>query len=145
MLGRHAWRRAALLALGDAGVLVGFAAIGRSSHAAAGGVAALGATLLTALPFVIAWFAVAPCAGAYRPAVHRPAVAARATLIAVLGAVPLGLLIRAIALQRAIPLSFALVSLATIAAMLLCWRVGAALIASRVLSRAGASAADGAG
>jgi hypothetical protein len=144
MPGRHVWHGVALLALGDAGMLVGFAAIGRNSHGAAGGLAALGATLLTALPFLVAWFAVAPLVGAYRPAVHRPAAAVRATLTAVLGAVPLGLLIRAIMLQRAIPLSFALVSLAAIAAMLLCWRVGAALIASRVLSRAGSSAADSA-
>ena len=142
MPGQRPWRLIALLALGDACTLIGFAAIGRTSHGATGDLAALGAALQTAMPFVIAWFVVAPFVGMYHPVVPRPAAAARATLIAVLGAVPLGLLIRAIMLQRMIPLSFALVSLATIAAMLVCWRVSVALVAARMLRRAGTSMDD---
>src|SRR2546421_8805836 len=59
-------RRIATLVVGDALTFLIFAAIGRSSHGEATGLAAIPQIALTAAPFAAAWFIVAPFAGAYR-------------------------------------------------------------------------------
>ena len=50
-----------VLAAGDAAAIVVFAGIGRMNHASDDG-----SVLLTALPFLVSWFLVAPLLGAYR-------------------------------------------------------------------------------
>src|SRR6266851_5675602 len=59
-------RRIATLIGSDALAFLIFAAIGRSSHGEATGLAAIPQIALTAAPFAAAWFIVAPFAGAYR-------------------------------------------------------------------------------
>jgi len=53
-------RRIATLIVGDALAFLVFAAIGRSSHGEATGLAAIPQIALTAAPFAAAWFIVAP-------------------------------------------------------------------------------------
>jgi hypothetical protein len=133
--GLSAWsgvQRTAALAGGDALVFLLFAAIGRSSHGAAAGLDALLQVAGTAAPFAAGWLVAAPLVGAYRPAVIaalRPMLAR--TALAWLAAWPVGLGLRALLLQRGIPISFALVTLATVLLLLLAWRSLFVLAASR--------------
>lgn len=134
----------AALVAGDLLAFLVFAAIGRRSHGAAAGLDALLAVAWTAAPFMLGWFAVAPFSGALRWGLPAPAKVApsRGALVAALTrrtaltwllALPLGLLLRAIFLQRGIPLSFAIVTFATNLVILCGWRaVFAWLIAPRL-------------
>jgi hypothetical protein len=111
------------LALGDAVTFVLFASIGRASHAEAAGLAAIPATLETAAPFLIGWFAVAPWFGSYNNRVaNRPVAMIGRTALTWLIAWPIGLGLRALIRQASIPISFALVTFATVLVMLLIWR-----------------------
>lgn len=125
-------RRTAALVAGDALAFILFSAIGRTSHGEAAGLAALLQVAGTAAPFLAGWFLAAPLLGAYRPALlagPRPMLAR--TALAWLAAWPLGLGLRALLLQRGIPLSFALVTFATVLVILSIWRGLFALGASR--------------
>ncbi len=62
------WRLAGLV-VGDACVFLIFAAVGRSSHHEASGLAAFGLVVQTAVPFALGWFIVAPFLGVYRESV----------------------------------------------------------------------------
>ena len=73
-------RRIATLVIGDALAFLVFAAIGRSSHGEATGLAAIPQIALTAAPFAAAWFIVAPFAGAYRRELGAAKVATRAAV-----------------------------------------------------------------
>lgn len=118
-----ATRRTALLVLGDLAAFLLFSAIGRSSHGEAAGLSAILGVAGTAAPFMLGWFATAPFSGAYRgDAMARPTVMLRRTALAWLLAWPVGLVLRALLLQRGIPISFALVTLMTNMLILLTWR-----------------------
>ncbi|MFO7168593.1 MAG: DUF3054 domain-containing protein [Chloroflexota bacterium] len=125
------WRRAAALAAGDTAALLVFAAIGRSSHGEAAGLDAALQVAGTAAPFIAGWFLVAPALGAYGRATAgvRPMLAR--TAICWLAAWPVSLLLRALALQRGIPLSFALVTFVTVLFILGVWRGLFAWLAAR--------------
>jgi hypothetical protein len=126
------WRQLALLVAGDTLAFLVFATLGRRSHGQEAGLEALLATLGTAAPFVLGWLLVAPFVGAYRSTLWgRPAPMARRTALAWLGAWPLGLVLRALIVQRPIPLSFALVVGITNTLLLLGWRVVLALLTRR--------------
>lgn len=61
--------RTTILIVGDACVFVIFATVGRASHHEAAGLNALLQIVLTAAPFALGWFIVAPFLGAYRESV----------------------------------------------------------------------------
>jgi hypothetical protein len=113
-----------LLAVGDFLCFMIFAAIGRRSHGEAAGLTALLSIFLTALPFIVAWFLVAPLVGAFkRDVVADPRKMALRTIIAWLIAWPIGLLFRGIFVDHAVPpLTFALIVLVFNAAILEVWR-----------------------
>lgn len=111
------------LIVGDTVVFLLFAWLGRSSHAEAAGLDAAGETVATAAPFILGWFLVAPWFGAFRAkTLEQPGRILARTGLAWLVAGPVGLLLRALFLQRGIPPSFALVTLAVNAVLLLGWR-----------------------
>lgn len=113
-----------LLAAGDFLCFMIFAAIGRRSHGEAAGLTALLQIFLTALPFLAAWFLVAPLVGAFKSdVVAAPRKMALRTLIAWLIAWPIGLLLRGIFVDHAVPpLTFAVIVLVFNAAILQVWR-----------------------
>lgn len=114
-----------LLALlgGDMVMFLVFAALGRSSHGMASGLAAALQVAETAAPFALGWLVTAPFVGAYRPTiVAEPRSMLQRTAGAWLIAWQLGLVLRALIRQSGIPLSFALVTLATNMVILVIWR-----------------------
>ncbi|GAP62357.1 hypothetical protein ARMA_0780 [Ardenticatena maritima] len=113
----HRWS----VMMGDAITLLLFAALGRASHAEA---LTIPDIIDTASPFLVGWFVMAPFLGAYRPmAFDTPRHTIRATFLAWAGGIPLGLLLRAWLFKRNVPLSFAIVTLATTLVMLMTWRL----------------------
>ena len=117
-----AYPRVAALAAGDTAGLLLFAAIGRASHSEAAGLEALAQVAGTAAPFVAGWFLTAPVLGAYGAKTETLRGMLVRTALCWLVAWPIGLILRALALQRAIPLSFALVTLVTVLVILVLWR-----------------------
>ncbi|GBF94799.1 hypothetical protein Rsub_07971 [Raphidocelis subcapitata] len=117
------WGRVALLAGGDAAVLLAFAAVGRANHGEP-----LAGALETAAPFLIGWFAAAPFLGGYgrdaRGGAAGPAAAAAAKCWAV-GA-PLGLAVRGLSKGYMPPTPFIIVSLVATAVLMVGWRTGLA-------------------
>ncbi len=91
-----------------------FAALGRREHAESD---ALGETVRVALPFLVGWVV-----GAFATRLHRrplhPAAAARAWAVAL----PMGFVLRS-AFGRGLELSFMIVALGVLAALLLSWRL----------------------
>lgn len=122
----------AMLGAGDALAFLIFSAIGRSSHGEAAGFDAIAQVAITAAPFLAAWLVVSPLAGAFKPeTIGAPRAMLGRTALAWLLAWPLGLGLRALLLQRGIPISFALVTFATVLAILLIWRGLFAMAVSR--------------
>lgn len=103
------------VALGiDLLLLVGFAALGRSSHDEG---APIGGTLETAAPFLIGYSAGALATGLR----HDPLSMGRAAAAWALG-IALGLALRRLAFDRGIALSFIVVAMVTTGLLLLGWR-----------------------
>jgi hypothetical protein len=132
------WRIAALVA-GDALSFLVFAAVGRTTHDEATGLAALGQVALTALPFALGWFLVSPWVGAYRRAattgVQRMLMR---TELAWLASYPAALILRVIiapdpSLSPKQFITFAIVILLANAVFLGVWRTAFAL-AARVIA-----------
>ena len=128
--------RIATLAVGDVLVFLIFAAIGRNSHGEASGLAAIPQIVLTAAPFAIGWFIVAPFVGAYRRELaDQPKAMAMRTAFAWLLSWPVGLLLRWFFVDRlkTPPTSasdftaFAIVTFLFNMVVLLVWRVPYAL------------------
>lgn len=120
------------LVLGDAVIFLLFAGLGRESHQEASGLGALGLVALTALPFALGWFIVAPLVGAYRArATANPGAMLRRTELAWLCAWPVTLLLRWGFTQKVPPWSFALVILLANALFLGAWRSAFAWILAR--------------
>ncbi len=117
-------RRIATLVIGDALAFLVFAAIGRSSHGEATGLAAIPQIALTAAPFAAAWFIVAPFAGAYRRELTaQPRKMAIRTVLAWLLSWPVAIALRGIFVDHAVPpISFALITLIFNTFILLIWR-----------------------
>lgn len=116
-------QRILTLALGDVFVFLIFATLGRGSHGETTGIAALPEVVVTAAPFAIGWFLVAPFVGAFRrDVVANPRTMAIRTTLAWILAWPVGLLLRWLFVRRIPPLSFALIVLSFNLAVLLVWR-----------------------
>jgi hypothetical protein len=109
-----------LLVVGDTLVFLIFAAGGRNQHHESGGLVDV---VTTALPFLVAWFVVAPWFGAFRPpatAMVRAVVQRMA--MAWIVAWILGLALRVAVQQRGIDGAFPVIALLFNAVLLLGWR-----------------------
>jgi hypothetical protein len=122
--GRSTSRYIAVLALGDTLAFLVFAAIGRGSHGEATGLAAIPQVILTAAPFAIAWFIVAPFVGVYRRELMAdPRKMAARTLLGWVLSWPVAMVLRGIFVDHAVPpWTFAVIALVVNAAFLLIWR-----------------------
>ena len=122
--GRSTPQYIAVLALGDTLAFLVFAAIGRGSHGEATGLAAIPQVILTAAPFAIAWFIVAPFVGVYRrELVANPRKMAVRTLVGWVLSWPVAMALRGIFVDHAVPpWTFAVIALVVNAAFLLIWR-----------------------
>ncbi len=131
------WRIAALVA-GDALSFLVFAAVGRTTHDEATGLAALGQVALTALPFALGWFLVSPWMGAYRrAATNTVRRMLTRTELAWLASYPAALILRIIiAPDHQMPITFAIVILLANVVFLGVWRTAFALVA-RLIARRG--------
>ena len=128
-------RLAIPLSLGDSIAFLLFAAIGRASHAEAAGLDAIIQVAETAAPFWLGWMVVSPLLGAYRnDVISVPRTMAARTTLAWLLAWPIGLGLRALIRQSGIPLTFALITGATVLLILLVWRSIFAFVAGRKVS-----------
>lgn len=130
----HGRGQIAALVGGDIIAFIVFAAIGRRSHGEAAGFGALLEVIWTAAPFIAGWFVVAPWLGAYRFATSGSLLSVvlrftRRSALVWLAAWPVGLVLRALLLNRSIPLSFALVTLITNTILLCGWRAVFAWVA----------------
>ena len=107
-----------LLAAGDAAALFLFAGIGRMNHRSDDG-----SVFLTALPFLICWFLVAPALGAYKTEdPHSVRQALTRALPAWLLAVPMGCFSRGLLLDRMPAAPFWVVALLSTGVLLGGWR-----------------------
>lgn len=120
----------AVLVVGDVVAFIVFAWIGRRSHAESVGLDGLVETVETAAPFIAGWFLVSPLLGAFR-AEMAPGVMARRTALAWLPALPVALVLRALALGRASPAIFAVITGVTNLVLLVGWRTAFAWVLRR--------------
>ena len=122
--GRSASQHIVVLVSGDTLAFLAFAAIGRGSHGEATGLAAIPQVILTALPFAIAWFIVAPFVGVYRgKLMENPRKMAARTLVGWVLSWPVAMALRGIFVDHAVPpWTFALIALVVNAVFLLIWR-----------------------
>lgn len=116
--------RVVLLIAGDVVSFLVFAGVGRQSHGESSGVAALAQIAVTAFPFALGWFLVAPFMGAFR---RLRTTGPRRMLTTVelswLCAWPITLLLRwMLSADHKIPVSFAVVILLSNAVFLAIWR-----------------------
>ncbi len=113
----------AALVLGDLVALLLFAALGRSSHDRPPGAIPFVGVISTAAPFIIGWFSVGAVLGAFK---QSAVSSVRSAFLRAAGtwlvAGPVGLLLRALFLQRGIPLSFAVVVMSVNFVLLGAWR-----------------------
>lgn len=117
------------LVFGDIVVFLAFAAIGRGTHNEPTGLAAIPEIIITAVPFAIGWFAVAPFVGAYRSdIVKAPAAMVKRTIRAWALSWPVALALRWFFVDRLRGTSasafftFALVTFLFVLVILLIWR-----------------------
>jgi Protein of unknown function (DUF3054) len=117
-------RAVILLVIGDLLCFLIFVAFGRNSHGEASGFAAIPQIIITALPFIAAWFLVSPFVGAFRHKIlAQPRSMVIRTALAWLIAWPVAMLLRGIFVDHGVPpLSFAIVVLLFNMLLLLIWR-----------------------
>ncbi|MCU1663367.1 MAG: rane protein [Pseudonocardia sp.] len=120
-------RIAALALAADVIAVVVFAAIGRISHAESGSLLGL---LGTAAPFLVGL-----AAAWATPVVRAQPPGLRAGAVVLAGTAVLGLAVR-VAFTGRLPLSFAVVTVVTLAVLLLGWRALSLLVSHRAASRA---------
>ncbi len=109
----------------DALSLLVFAGVGKASHSAVDGSLDLIAVLVTAFPFLVSWFLIAPLVGSYRPEATKdiPSAAIQTTKAWAL-AVPLGCILRGVIKGYIPPVSFVVVTLIATLVILCAGRVG---------------------
>jgi lysylphosphatidylglycerol synthetase-like protein (DUF2156 family) len=127
------WQWTAMLVVGDAFVFLLFAVLGLAHHRQP---LTVDRVVQAALPFALAWFAIAPLAGAFRsPTVDAPKQALwRVPLCSLLCGV-VGLSLRSWLWRRPPVLSFALVALLMTMVLLTAWRVAFAIVFQRSIQR----------
>jgi len=111
-----------LVTAGDVVALLLFAAIGRQTHAESNQFIAI---LSTGLPFIISWLTVSALTGLQRPQPFKRWIIQTVTW-APLSAL-MGLALRAIWLERTIPLTFAIITICVTTFALLVVRVAVSL------------------
>lgn len=125
--------RRGMLIAGDIIVFLIFAITGMRSH---GEQLSISKVLITAAPFVVAWFIMSPLLGAFRREVEtQPKKMLLRTLLAWICAWPVALLFRGLIEWRFPPVSFALVTLITNIVFLEVWRGLFAFVANRISKR----------
>lgn len=105
-----------MVVAGDAVALLIFAAIGRQNHGTDDG-----SVLLTALPFALSWFLVAPVLGAYKqaPTLNQSVAAVLPSLLVT---VPIGCFLRGL-LQENMPAApFWIVAMVSVGVLVGAWR-----------------------
>lgn len=116
--------RPVLSAIDTLSLLV-FAGVGKASHSAVDGSLDLVAVLVTAFPFLVSWFLVAPLVGSYRPEATKDiSSAAIQTTKAWALAVPMGCILRGVIKGYIPPLPFVVVTLIATLVILCAGRVG---------------------
>lgn len=116
--------RPVLSAIDTLSLLV-FAGVGKASHSAVDGSLDLIAVLVTAFPFLVSWFLVAPLIGSYRPEATKDiSSAAIQTTKAWALAVPLGCILRGVIKGYIPPVPFVVVTLIATLVILCAGRVG---------------------
>lgn len=128
--GGFPWRTA-ILVVGDALSFLVFASAGRGQHAEA---LSFSQVLLTAWPFALGWFLVAPWMGAYRERLTTGAFSMlKRTELAWIAAYPVVLLSRfAFSPDHQIPLTFAIIILVANALFLGAWRTAFAWLSAKI-------------
>ncbi len=110
-----------ILGIGDVLSLVLFSMIGRQTHAEG---LTLQSVLLTAAPFVIAWFILASVLRGYRPALlASPQVMFMQSLVIAIGASSLGVFLRSAFLKVPVVPLFVLVAIPMATLFILGWRM----------------------
>lgn len=113
-----------ILPVGDILAVLLFVFVGQTDHQTNDPGNPLGSLLLAGAPFVAAWLVTAFLLGAYRADVLAPRVMFTRTLTAWLVALPVGIVLRALVLGRAvIPTAFILVAFAFGGLFVLGWRM----------------------
>ncbi|NOX61478.1 MAG: DUF3054 domain-containing protein [Chloroflexi bacterium] len=113
-----------LLALGDAIAILLFVIIGRRSHSLATGLDAAIETLRTVAPFWVGWFLSATWLAAYRRSAWSSAGSAIMTVLkAILPALIIAILLRALIEGGFSPISFYLVGGTAMLLLLILWRL----------------------
>lgn len=113
-----------VLVLGDILALLLFVLIGQADHQTVSAENPLSGLLLAGAPFVVAWLGTAFLLGAYRADVFAPRVMLTRSLTAWLIALPIGIVLRALLLGRAvIPTMFILVAFAFGGLFVIGWRM----------------------
>jgi hypothetical protein len=117
----------AVLAAGDAVAILVFAAVGVLSHHEQ---FTAGKLVITAIPFLLGWFLVAPLVGAFKyDVINRVGRMAVRTLLAWLPAWAIALTLRGLLFEHAVPeLAFMIVALISNALFLLIWRLPFAFV-----------------
>jgi hypothetical protein len=113
-----------LLAAGDMIALLLFVFIGQADHQTVSAENPIGGLLLGSAPFVGAWLVTAFLLGAYRADVLTPRAMLTRSLSAWFIALPVGVVLRALLLERAvIPTAFVLVAFAFGGLFVIGWRM----------------------
>lgn len=116
MNNRNLW----FLLLGDLFVFLLFAYVGKSSHQME--ITWLG-LIETAAPFILGWFVVGYFTGIFKPSAYASfGQAIIKTALTWLVAGPVGLALRAIIFQEGFDLTFAIVTMISIAIFMMVWR-----------------------
>lgn len=113
-----------LLVVGDILALLLFVIIGQTDHQTVSAENPLGGLLVAGAPFIVAWLVSAFLLGAYRADVVAPRVMLTRSLTAWFIALPIGIVLRALLLGRAvIPTAFILVAFAFGGLFIIGWRM----------------------
>jgi hypothetical protein len=113
-----------LLAAGDIIALLLFVFIGQADHQTVNAENPIGGLLRGSAPFVAAWLVTAFLLGAYRAEVWTPRAMLTRSLSAWFIALPVGVVLRALLLERAvIPTAFVLVAFAFGGLFVIGWRM----------------------
>jgi len=123
-----------VLYLGDIFSILLFAIIGRQSHDMATESAAFTAVFNTAAPFIIGWFLVAPWLGAFQPEAWQSAKSAVLTVLkAIVPALIVSILVRALFEGGFSPIVLYLVAGSFMLLMLVIWRLIYTLVIAPLL------------
>ena len=102
-----------LVSMIDAAAIVAFAAIGKASHNADGSLDLL-SVFMTAVPFLVSWFAIAPIAGCFTPTATTSGDIKQSVIYTARGwilAIPVGCLLRGVVKGYIPPTPFIIVTM----------------------------------